>query len=395
MKDVDVLGDGWRGVLTEISSRLDLAQTAMTSGAFRQGRGVPDAATLLRLCLLYASGYSLRQVCAWGAASGEACLSNPALVRRLRQSVAWLSEIAGTLLGVPALGPAAGGRRVRLIDATCVRSPGARETSWRLHLGFDLTQGRLEHVALTDGRGAEKLERFAPMSGVLDIADAGYGRASPLRARLAAGGDVLLRISWRSMRLRHEDGHTPFDLLAALRGMAGDVAEWTVAVEDGKKGQAPVPLRLIAARKPEEARRAALKRWHRRAQKQGHQIEQGTIEAAGFVLLVTSLPADAASPSQLLALYRLRWQVELAIKRLKSLLGLGNLPAKSPELASCWLYGKLILALLIEQRMAAVRGLSPLEQSRHGKAITVDPLPLGLTADPRRPERMPAMAPFP
>ncbi|MBV9681479.1 MAG: hypothetical protein JO046_06785, partial [Solirubrobacterales bacterium] len=38
--------------------------------------------------------------------------------------------------------------------------------------------------------------------------------------------------------------------------------------------------------------------------------------------------------------------IELAIKRLKSLLGLGALPAKSPALARVWLYAKLILALL-------------------------------------------------
>ena len=64
-------------------------------------------------------------------------------------------------------------------------------------------------------------------------------------------------------------------------------------------------------------------------------------------MLVTSLPA-AVPTSEVLQAYRLRWQVELAFKRLKSLLGLGRLPAKGEALARSWLLAHLIIALLIE-----------------------------------------------
>jgi hypothetical protein len=51
-----------------------------------------------------------------------------------------------------------------------------------------------------------------------------------------------------------------------------------------------------------------------------------------------------------IALYRLRWQVELAIKRLKSLLDLDQLRAKQgSQLAEVWLHGKLLYALCIEK----------------------------------------------
>jgi IS4 transposase len=64
-------------------------------------------------------------------------------------------------------------------------------------------------------------------------------------------------------------------------------------------------------------------------------------------MLVTSLPAEVPA-SDVLQAYRLRWQVELAFKRLKSLLGLGRLPAKNGALARSWLLAHLIMALLIE-----------------------------------------------
>ena len=70
--------------------------------------------------------------------------------------------------------------------------------------------------------------------------------------------------------------------------------------------------------------------------------------AAGYLLLLTSLDRNEYPPERVLALYRLRWQVELAFKRLKSLLHLDRLPAKDPQLARSWLFAHLIAALLID-----------------------------------------------
>jgi hypothetical protein len=90
----------------------------------------------------------------------------------------------------------------------------------------------------------------------------------------------------------------------------------------GNKAGPALGLRLVAIKKPpkaaEEARRAARKS----SRKAGHTISQGTLTAAGWVILVTSLPAEAYSTAGILALYRLRWRIELAFKRLKSLIGL-------------------------------------------------------------------------
>ena len=65
-------------------------------------------------------------------------------------------------------------------------------------------------------------------------------------------------------------------------------------------------------------------------------------------ILITSLPREAFPIERLGALYRLRWQVELAFKRMKSLLRIDRLPAKSDALASAWLHAHLLFALLVE-----------------------------------------------
>ena len=62
---------------------------------------------------------------------------------------------------------------------------------------------------------------------------------------------------------------------------------------------------------------------------------------------------------QILELYRHRWQIELAFKRLKSLLHLGHLKKTDPEGAKAWLQGKLFVATLIETLIAVGERFSP------------------------------------
>jgi IS4 transposase len=49
-----------------------------------------------------------------------------------------------------------------------------------------------------------------------------------------------------------------------------------------------------------------------------------------------------------LAVYRLRWQIELAFKRLKSHLNIGKLRTRTEAGTRCWLYAHLIVALLCD-----------------------------------------------
>ena len=65
------------------------------------------------------------------------------------------------------------------------------------------------------------------------------------------------------------------------------------------------------------------------------------------------------SAAHILELYRCRWQIELAFKRLKGLLKLGHVPKKDPESARAWMQLKLLLALVIEKLCYEARFFSP------------------------------------
>lgn len=66
------------------------------------------------------------------------------------------------------------------------------------------------------------------------------------------------------------------------------------------------------------------------------------------MILVTSLPPKDYSTDDVLALYRLRWRIELAFKRLKSLIGLKAPPGVDERSAKPYVLAHLLVILLLE-----------------------------------------------
>ena len=75
--------------------------------------------------------------------------------------------------------------------------------------------------------------------------------------------------------------------------------------------------------------------------------------------MFTTFPGSVFTASEVLEWYRIRWQVELVFKRFKSLAQLGHLPKYDDESAKAWLYGKLLVALLVEKLIRHAVAISP------------------------------------
>ncbi len=80
---------------------------------------------------------------------------------------------------------------------------------------------------------------------------------------------------------------------------------------------------------------------------------------AGCLMLITSLPREAWPPKRVLTLYRRRWQVELAFKRLKSAIGLADLQVRDSELVGVWIHTILLAALLIDNERPSLHRERP------------------------------------
>lgn len=133
MQSASVVDPHWPALLGRLSGVLDPDDSARASGTLRWRRSVADPAALLRLALAHGPGrLSLHSAAAWAGMSGVAAPSDVALRKRLRNAADWLGQSAGSLLHATTANPAAaipGGRRLRIVDSSCISRPGAKGQS--------------------------------------------------------------------------------------------------------------------------------------------------------------------------------------------------------------------------------------------------------------------------
>lgn len=352
----------WPYLLSFFPEESQLQASAQEKKALQRRRAVDSAGVLLRLAMAYGfCGLSLRQTAAWAQAAQIASISDVGLLKRLRQGSDWLGHLLGIKLaeraGVATSFPQ--NMRLRLVDATCINRPGVSGIDWRVHLGFNLSTLSIDHAEVTDSSLGETLTRFPVDAGDIVIGDRGYAHRAGLAAVRRAGGDFIVRLNLQNVPLQHSDG-SAFDLLAALRSLpdAAPGGFWVRTSPDRRAGLSSFSARLVAIRKTEAAAQQSRTDLLRERGSKG-QVHPTTLEAAGYLFVLSSVHSDRLSDAQILELYRFRWQIELAFKRLKSLLHLDVLPAKDPRLTRTIIYTKLLAALLLDDFTERFLAISP------------------------------------
>lgn len=353
----------WAHILTFFPPDEVLDRTAKEYGAIIRKRQVENASTLLRLAFAYGfCEMSLRQTAAWAELIGIAFISDVALMKRLRVASDWLGHLLALKLIERAPPPvlANPALHLRLVDATTINRPGSTGTDWRIHLGFNLMALKIDSVEITDARGGETLTRFLFRANDLVVGDCGYAHRAGFHAVTSANADFLVRLNWQNVPLCDMAGNA-FDILGALRGISDATpTEFAVCTKAVPKDNIPaIPARLLAVRKSEAAAEVSREKILRERSKKGRTIDPRTLEAAGYIMVLTSVSAEQLSTQDGLELYRFRWQIELAFKRLKSLLHLGDIPTKDPPLTRSFLYAKLLAAIILEDLTEEFLSFSP------------------------------------
>jgi hypothetical protein len=342
------LPDGWQ-------------ELARSTGALQRARQVSSPEVLLRLAFLYAaSGLSLQQAAARATTTGLARISDVGLMKRMRNAEPWLQALATSVFeesaSVPSLEGVLAGRRLRLVDATHVKVSGSSGTDFRLHYVLCLPSLTCDFAEVTDSTGGETYTRVPVQSGDVILGDRGYCHRKGVAHVIEHGGDAVVRLNTNSFPLLDEDAKK-LDLLQTMRSLKGHEAQgWQVRFEaNGREYNA----RLCAVRKSTTAARRAKERLLKVARKKGKTVSPATLELAEYVYVLVTCGLDDLTPSQILELYRVRWQVELGFKRLKSLFQIGSAPNRDPTAVRSWIYAKLLAVLLIERLGEESRLFSP------------------------------------
>jgi hypothetical protein len=270
-------------------------------------------------------------------------------------STAWLRYLVTVLLHTVVPTPASGSnaiKRVVLRDGSVISRRGSSGTEWRLHLSWQPFALQPVELTITDAHTGESLHGAGIQTGDLLLADRAYGIWREIQVVLDALAYLVIRLTWSNLPLCTLEGQ-PFDLPTWLRSIPEkqQMTEVAVYVPDDPDRRL---LRLVAGRVPPEKAKEAREALCRRARKKQRTPHPNTLLAAGFCLLLTNLPTRTCPTWAILAWYRVRWQVEWCFRRWKSLCHLDQLPAYPAQIAQPVLLAKIIIILLMQQRLGAL-----------------------------------------
>lgn len=359
------LTDGnWDYLLTLLPA--DWQDLAKTSGGVHRLRGATSLSSLLRTLLLHiAHGCSLRTTSVVAKSAGWASMSDVALLKKLRACEGWLCALCAGLLKESGLRlpPTHRGLRMRLVDSTIIKEPGATGSQWRVLYSLRVPDWQCDFFRLTAAKGAghgESLKYFSIQRGDCLLADRGFSHLAGIDHVQRNGGSVIVRLNDQNTPLELEPGD-PVRLLDWLGGLAqpGQVGGLRVWLPATKGSTERISARLCAVRKSVEAAVLAGRKLKQRAARKQSALREVTLEHSAWIVVLTTVPQAVLNDMDVLEWYRIRWQIELAFKRLKSLGDVGHLPKRDAASSRAWVYGKLLIALLTEKMQRHAAAFSP------------------------------------
>ena len=325
------------------------AEKCKKLGIIQRQREIKTPEDLMLLSLFHlVNGCTLLEISEIGRLAKIGEFSDVAFMNRFAKCAEWFTWISEQLTR----GIVANYRKPTFLDqyraiafdASDVMEKGRSGQTYRFHYGIDIFKMSSVTYKITKQEVGETLLNFELKRGDLAIGDRVYGTENGIIHCVGSQADYLLRLRTNCFAI-YDDHGDKIDMLSKLGDL--DYEESTDFSGCIHSGKTYTPVRICAKRKPKEACEAALKKLRRRASKKQMQLSEKTEQFNEYIVIATSL-TDEATADDILEAYRYRWQVECYFKRLKSIMGFGDLPKKCENSSLSWLNGKIMVALMIE-----------------------------------------------
>ena len=326
-----------------------MGRKAKATGAFsRKGQEgkVQTPRDLIYVLCAYIVGESFGKTAALLQMGRKIRLNKNAVLERLQKSgdyLEWLCKNIYRNSGLLAEKPDwLKGKDVVLLDGSDENLYGSKHSDYRLHYCIDLFTLGLREMKVTTIETGEKLRNFTHFGGNdVVIGDRGYGSIQGIEYMRECESDFVLRLRANAFNLYNEDKEkiALSDYLDNL-----EVYESKSLHCYYKIGNEYKPIRICALRKDEDGERKGME--HLKESNNSGAVSEQSELYNRYIITVTSF-SDEVSAERILDLYRMRWQVEMAFKRLKSLFHYDDIPIKKDKsLARSWFYSRLLFEAL-------------------------------------------------
>ncbi len=221
---------------------------------------------------------------------------------------------------------------------------GASEAGIKVDSMFELTAGDWK-LHFKDAASADTgAGLLAVPGGSLWLRDLGYFQLGDLGRIHGQGAYYVSRHKGNVLLYPTLDPReAPIDLLGWARqlrpGQARDL--WLHAGKDKR-----LPVRFIMQKLPEKVANAKRQKLREEVRRKRRALNRERLELCGVNMFLTNLPGEKWPPKQVMAIYAIRWQIEIMFKAWKSVLKIGAVCPMKPCRFLCLMYGQMVWALL-------------------------------------------------
>jgi len=333
----------------------DYEEECYKQGAIIRKRGVSSASDLMMLAMFHLqNGCSLVEISEIARITKLGKMSDVAFMKRFEKCGKWFQslnkKIANKCL-INYMRPIwLKDKTIVAVDASDVKEKGRAGRIFRLHFALDIFNMTSLEQKITNNKTGESLCNFNFKPGYLVIADRAYSNIKGIKHCVKSGAEYILRMRKNSFTLKDEFNKI-IDLPLSLSKLNSEESMEISAFATNSDGER-IPVRICAKKKTSEAITQTRKKLKKTESKNQRVITDETKLFNEYIVVATNLDQSVVSTEEVLETYRLRWQVEIYFKRLKSILDFGELPKRRPDSIIAWLNGKIMVALLIETLIA-------------------------------------------
>lgn len=226
----------------------------------------------------------------------------------------------------------------------------ASQAGMSIQYEFDLKDGKITDLNLTssidqDSTDASKTKDKVEKNDLI-IRDLGYFVLDVFEYVQKSQAFFLSRLEPRVLIYQEKNGSTTQLSYNGLYERMVEAKQTTMEIDVLIGEKKKLPVRLIVNLLPEEVYNERIRKITKQYQKKGKKISERYKEYARFNFYITNIPSETVSLTELLLLYRLRWQIELVFKVWKSLFKIGKIRKMKLERFLSLLYAKLLWILI-------------------------------------------------
>lgn len=263
---------------------------------------------------------------------------------------------------------------IHILDSSIITLPAPMQTVFagckavggvaalKIQLSFEYLRGQLSAVQVEAGRCPDqkcRLQLDQAAANNLHLFDLGYFTVAVFAALDQAKAFFISRFQTQTALYALDGSSGKIELAQILAQQTDALYE-----QDYLMGLTHrLKVRLIAQRLPESVTAERRRKTLAKMRKKGRTASAAHLALLPWNIFVTNVPAARLTALQVMAFYRLRWQIELVFKLWKSCAQLDQVGTWRTERVLCVLYAKLIGLVIFHWRAAPHRVIDNQELS--------------------------------